>query len=337
MFTSHAPEAAASRNICMDTTRRSPHTCDDPDQQLTFSLRILEHSACPLIVVDATTHAQSIVYASPAFERLAGYTLPELHGRPWTEFLTDTADRSPPAALDTGVRSGCEAHATLNTRHRSGASLWLDAKLTQIRNPAGLVTHHIIVLQDLTAERRSRADLEYRAYHDPLTGLANRHLLQDRFDRAAAHARRRGASFALVLLDLNGFKLINDRFGHDAGDELLRNVSAQLKRTVRAEDTVARLGGDEFALLVMDTPGSRSIQAVTDRIRRSLTRPIRLAGRAVVISCGAGHASFPDDGSELGDLLKVADLRLYAEKAHGQRRSATTRGMSASQTQQLLL
>lgn len=154
----------------------------------------------------------------------------------------------------------------------------------------GNVTHYIVALHDVTAERRARETLEYRAYHDPPTGLANRHLLADRFERLVAHARRHKLTFALLLLDLNGFKAINDRYGHDAGDALLRHVSARLEHVVRGEDTVARLGGDEFVLLLANSVSRESVEAELRRVRESLRSPLTLRDHALCASCCMGMA-----------------------------------------------
>lgn len=283
---------------------------------LATAQRILESGACPLFLIDMSA---AIGYVSPALEALTGYVAGELLGRSWTRFFA--------AESDCGTLDGCpgepsdapRTHLAMITRHKNGAVLHLDAAVTPLRNDAGLVVYRVFLLRDVTAERRERLKLEFRALHDPLTGLANRHLLRDRFELAVARARRHGEHFAIVMIDLNGFKLVNDRFGHHVGDAVLRGVSKRLRLLVRAEDTVARLGGDEFVLLVAGIDSSHSPPGVVDRLRASLSRPIVVAPGALTIGCCAGSARFPDDGCDLPSLLKVADARLYADKARAER------------------
>jgi diguanylate cyclase (GGDEF)-like protein len=191
-----------------------------------------------------------------------------------------------------------------------------------VRSGSGATTHYILVLHDVTDERRTRQELEHRAYHDPLTGLANRHLLKDRFEQALARAHRHNTSFAVVLLDMNGFKLINDRFGHDMGDELLKCVGARLRDCVRQEDTVARIGGDEFVLL-LESNSSESPEAVVQRAAEAARQPILLKGRRIRPAFCTGVARYGVDGFDVETLLKAADVGLYRSKARTRRPSVS--------------
>src|SRR5262249_32959886 len=200
---------------------------------------------------------------------------------------------------------------TLRVRHRNQTPMYFDAHVTQLCGDEGSPTHYIVVLYEKTSEQRAEETLHYRANHDPLTGLANRYVLRERFDYEAAHALRRNEKFSLAILDLNGFKAINDTFGHDIGDALLQEVSRRLQEAVRGEDIVVRLGGDEFVLLLSDV---QVAVPIVDRIKQALKEPMALPGCQVAISCSSGIARFPDDGRDLEALLKAADARLYAGK-----------------------
>jgi diguanylate cyclase (GGDEF)-like protein len=275
-----------------------------------FFERVLEASACPLIVVDAAQSVRPIVYASPAFQTASGYPMTELLGRPWAT-LADLEGAALPSSsaghwsLNNGTRG------TLRLWHRDQTLLYFDAQVSELCDDEGRLTHYIVVLYDKTAEQHAQEILQYRARHDPLTGLANRYVLRERFDYEAAHALRRNEAFSLAILDLNGFKAINDAFGHNIGDALLQEVGRRLQAAVREEDTVVRLGGDEFVLLLSDVQVAVSI---VERVNESLKQPMALPGRQVAISCSSGIARFPDDGRNLEALLKVADARLYAGK-----------------------
>lgn len=284
----------------------------------TFFEQILRSSACALIVVDTVDRSQPVVYVSPAFCRLMGHSEAELLGRSWSSLLDLDGSETMPDLSGTTRPADQETHATLNIRDKRGNTLCLEARMTALHGALG-VSHCTIVFHDVTAASREREALAYEAHHDPLTGLANRRLFRERFEQAAAHAQRRGASFSIVLIDLDRFKMINDRYGHHVGDEVLKYISRQLKEAVRAEDTVARVGGDEFALLLMDS--GAPIPSLMGRIDVVLSDGLLLQDERLTISCGVGIAKFPSDGTDLLTLLRAADLRLYTHKRSSDGRS----------------
>ncbi|MGE0383302.1 MAG: EAL domain-containing protein [Gammaproteobacteria bacterium] len=165
--------------------------------------------------------------------------------------------------------------------------------------------------------RKAQSEMEKLAFFDPLTGLANRRLLRDRLDQAVRGAQRGGQNVALMYLDLDNFKHVNDALGHDAGDALLRRVAAALKSCVRAQDTVARIGGDEFAIVLADVNGAEGARTVAQKILEMLRAPIALAGRDVVAGTSIGISLAPQDAGDAGDLLRNADAAMYRAKKHG--------------------
>ncbi len=172
----------------------------------------------------------------------------------------------------------------------------------------------LTVLRDISQRKALEAELWRRAHYDSLTGLPNRSLFFDRLDQILARSEREQRQGALVLLDLDGFKPINDAHGHDAGDALLRAVARRLQRVVRRSDTVARLGGDEFAMLLYPVPDEATVAAIAERIVHALTAPVWYEGRALKVGASLGAAFFPSDGAEPEILLKRADLALYRAK-----------------------
>ena len=167
------------------------------------------------------------------------------------------------------------------------------------------------------ASRNYSKMLEALALNDPLTGLANRRLLDDRMSMALVHAHRNNSAMAVVYLDLDGFKQINDTLGHGTGDELLKMVAGRLVETVRAEDTVARLGGDEFIIALWHVSGIDYAASVASRAIEAVSQPYNIEGNTVSITISAGISIYPDHGEDAEALLKSADQALYEAKAAG--------------------
>jgi two-component system cell cycle response regulator len=178
--------------------------------------------------------------------------------------------------------------------------------------------HNLLEVRLLHEAARSHAEkLESLALHDQLTGLANRRLLADRMSMAVAHARRYKSAMALVYLDLDGFKQINDTLGHGAGDILLKMVAKRLIGTVREEDTVARAGGDEFILVLWHISGRSYADTVARKVIEALSQPFDVEGNTVSITSSAGVGIYPVDGEDVDTLTKSADLALYEAKRGG--------------------
>jgi len=180
----------------------------------------------------------------------------------------------------------------------------------------------VAVLRDVTERRRLQEKLERLAHYDPLTTLPNRALFFDRLENAVARARREDRRFALLFIDLDGFKAVNDRFGHDAGDFLLFEIAKRLRSAIRDSDTAGRMGGDEFTVLLENIAKVDDAAAVADKIRAALVEPAAVpSGEKVTVGASIGIAVFPDDGADGESILKAADSAMYAIKlATGDRR-----------------
>ena len=198
----------------------------------------------------------------------------------------------------------------------------LGAALASWRSASGAVPSQLTALAR-TIERigakaqrleREAERMRHYAYHDPLTGLPNRSLLLDRLDRALAQAARRGGEVALLMFDLDEFKLVNDRFGHVVGDQLLQGVAERLQRSTRDADTICRYGGDEFVLLLPEADGRQGATAVALKIQTELAAPFLLDGHSITVSACIGIALYPMDGSAPSQLLQRADVAMYGAK-----------------------
>lgn len=175
----------------------------------------------------------------------------------------------------------------------------------------------IRAVQYAIERQRSKERVAYLAMHDPLTGLANRRLLQDRFEQALTRARRGDHSVFALYLDLDGFKDVNDRYGHDVGDQLLRMVAERLRECVRESDTVGRVGGDEFVVLLEAVAHVRDVDAVAQKILDALARPFQICEQLVFLPSSIGAAGFPRDGADVDELLARADRAMYSAKESG--------------------
>jgi len=256
-------------------------------------------------------------YAGASTERLLGYTEDDLAG---TSFLGYVHPREREilrevlSALAAG--SSNESHAELRFRHRSGIWIWLEAfAQNMLHEPS--VGAIVLNYRDVTQRKATEKQLEYQAYYDALTGLPNRLLFRDRVVNAIAQAHRNRRGVAVMYLDLDHFKLVNDGLGHSLGDALLSEVAARLQSCVRASDTISRLGGDEFTILLIDTSSSEAIAGVARKILQSFAHPFRVEGHELFVTASIGISIFPGDGEEVETLLKCADSAMYRAKELG--------------------
>ena len=198
-----------------------------------------------------------------------------------------------------------------------GTSIWISENAHVVLGPQGEFICYEGTVQDISERRHYQEQLERQANHDLLTGLPNRVLLGDRIEQGIARATRLGYYLALVFIDLDNFKFINDSLGHAAGDELLKEVAARLSGCLRSPDTVARLGGDEFVLVINDHYRTYSVISLLERVLKEIARPIMLSGREFHVGASLGVAMYPNDGDDAQILLKHADVAMYAAKNRG--------------------
>jgi diguanylate cyclase (GGDEF)-like protein len=200
---------------------------------------------------------------------------------------------------------------------KDGSKGHVEASVSLVRNRAGDPMGFRGIVHDITARKESEAAIRHLAYHDVLTGLPNRILFGDRLSRAVAQAQRKGGKFALLMLDLDHFKDVNDSLGHTMGDRLLRSVGERLSGLLRKVDTVARMGGDEFLILLEDLSLSENAVTIARKILKSFDDPFRLGPHEVQVSTSIGIAVYPDDGDKDETLMRNADAALYCAKREG--------------------
>lgn len=200
---------------------------------------------------------------------------------------------------------------------KNGLEIWTSFQLVRQSDDSGDASYYILQITDITESKRNHARMEQMAFYDMLTNLANRRLFNDRLQHAIARTQRSKRSAALLYLDLDQFKRVNDTLGHEAGDELLRQVAARLKECVRKEDTVARPGGDEFTILLYDIHSSADAGNVAEKILAKLRQPIAVRGHQLVVTTSIGITILPDDARDANTLTRNADLAMYNAKERG--------------------
>jgi len=201
-------------------------------------------------------------------------------------------------------------------RSRDGRILWALVSASLLPDDQG-AGHFLIQINDLTQRKKAEQDLAHLAHHDALTGVANRAMLNDEVDHEIAVARRRGSRMAVIFLDIDYFKHINDSFGHETGDAVLKETAVRLSRTVRETDIVGRMGGDEFVIVLSEVKDAADVLALTEKLRTECGKPQPFEGHVVRIGVSIGISLFPDDGQDFRTLLRFADSALYHAKAEG--------------------
>ena len=276
--------------------------------------RIFDSVSNGISISDAHLPDCPLTYVNPAFERITGYTASEVCGRN-CRFLqgTDT-DQPARGEIRQALSEGKDARVVLRNYRKDGTLFWNELYLSTIRDHDGNITHFVGIQNDITAQIEAENQLQHLAHHDPLTGLANRGLLMAQLDQALEKARRNQTTVAVLYFDLNKFKLVNDTFGHDAGDQLLLVVAARLRSFARGGETVARLGGDEFVVVLQDINSTRQPAMVMRRLSAKLQEPTNILGTDIFPGASVGMAIFPQDGETAEDLLKSADFKMYLAK-----------------------
>lgn len=275
---------------------------------------VFSSSSEGIIICDANN---VIVDLNPAFTRITGYERDDVLGRSPNLLNSGRQDATFYASMwDTLQKTGAW-HGEIWNRHKSGVVYPELLTISTVRDPLGKITHYIGVFSDITILKAHESELERNANYDALTGLPNRRLLCDRIKQAIAQTKRSGKFMAVCFLDLDGFKAVNDRLGHQAGDVLLVEISRRFESCMRDNDTVARLGGDEFAIVLQDLEYSEDYDIALKRILMAAESPLVIENQSVTVSASIGVTLVPQDGSDVDMLLRHADHAMYQAKQAG--------------------
>lgn len=264
------------------------------------------------------TNAQGIILSvNAAFSSITGYQSDEVIGQNTRLLKSHRHDQAFFVAMWCEITSKGQWKGSLWNRRKNGAVYLQRMTITMIRDSQGNPIRYVSVFNDITDLWHEDEYLKHLAFHDALTDLPNRTLLMERLDQQIAIAKREQCGMALLFLDLDRFKFVNDTFGHNVGDDLLKMVAQKLLAQVRQSDTVARLGGDEFIIQLRNRTNKNDVRHIAERIIGTINEPMELHGAQVQIGASIGIAMFPQDGNDSITLMKNADTAMYAAKKAG--------------------
>lgn len=286
----------------------------EAQKKLRQAAAVFEHTNDAIVITDADA---AIVAVNNAFSVITGYQPEDVLGKNPRLLKSERQDDEFYRKLWRSLDETGKWQGEVWNLRKSGTLFPAWESITAVRDYSGKVIEYIAVFSDITSIKASEDKLLELAYHDPLTGLPNRLLFNDRMTQTIAHAKRHHTRAALLMLDLDRFKFINDTLGHAAGDQLLQTVGARLKAATRKEDTVARLGGDEFAIILTQLGHTDEAALLAQKLIRLVSEPIQLNDKALMVSTSIGIGIYPDDAPDPEALSKAADMAMYGAKDKG--------------------
>ncbi len=284
------------------------------DQRLRLAAKAFESTYEGILITDAHSVIESV---NPAFTQITGYAPEEVIGRTPALLSSGRHDAAFYRDMREALENGGHWQGEICNRRKNGEIYveWLT--INAVRDNDDRISHYVGVFTDFTTRKAAEEHMRFLAHHDALTGLPNRILLTERLRRAIPHARRNARKVAVIFLDLDKFKAVNDAHGHNAGDHLLRLVAQRLVGSVRGEDTVARLAGDEFVVVLEDLASEVNVPPIVIKLVESLAVPAFFEGEEVQVTASIGISLYPDDGDDPDELVRNADLAMYRSKEKG--------------------
>ncbi len=274
----------------------------------------VEQSGSMVMITDQDT---KIEYVNPKLSAITQYTPKELMGKTASIFRAEDIDMEMASDMWGKINSGHEWQGEIQLRKKDGECIWVLMSISSVINEKNQISHFVVVSEDVSQLKEAHLRMEELAYVDGLTGLANRVLFRDRLEQVLKGLQRTQGEAALLYLDLDEFKRINDSMGHDAGDAVLMKVAESLRQCVRHQDTVARMGGDEFVILLTDVDGMSGASLVASKILNIMQQPVKLLKKEILITCSIGITLAPEDSLNADILLKNADMAMYRAKESG--------------------
>ncbi len=287
------------------------------EQALQRWARVVDASKHGVVIVDVLDPAQPVISVNPAFERITGYAAADVLGRNCRFLQKDDREQKPLDKLRTAVQNNSACEVLLRNYRRDGSLFWNELFIAPVFDQEHRLIEFIGLVNDVTARQAYESELEQLARYDSLTQLANRTSLMDRLAHALAHAQRGDQGFAVLFIDIDRFKRINDSLGHANGDLLLHAIGARLRECFRQDDTVARFGGDEFVILLEDFSKAQQVFGIAYKALAAIGQPLMLAGSELTLNASIGVSLYPQDGQSAEELLHSADAAMYRVKQLG--------------------
>lgn len=258
-----------------------------------------------------------VEFVNPSFVTETGYALEEVHGKTLSVLKSGKHDKDFYDGIWETIGKGYTWSGEITNRRKNGELYVEDMTITPVTGENGKLEHFIAIKRNITDKKLYEQQLDYLAHHDPLTSLPNRLMFGGKLARALSRTRGENKMLAVMFLDIDGFKTINDTLGHNAGDSLLRQVADRLKLCMRDADTIARMGGDEFTAILTGIEHERAAVVAAKRVMRVITEPFMVEGHEIFISGSIGISFYPNDGNDAETLVKNADAAMYRAKEKG--------------------
>ena len=283
-------------------------------EQLRIQSMALVQSPTSIVITDVNA---TIQYVNPYFEEESGYSAAEAVGQNPRILNSGLTDKSVFEDMWHHLVAGEPWTGELINRRKSGEIYWEEARIAPVKNEQGITTHYVAVNMDITEQKQTHERIAYLAHHDLLTNLPNRLLFFDRVTQSLALAKRQGCPLAVLFIDLDKFKPINDNFGHAVGDWVLQQVALRITASVRTSDTVGRIGGDEFVVLLPNVSDATNAIRIAEKVRHTLSQPLPYQEHQFEISASIGVALSAEQGSTVEALTAHADCAMYHAKEGG--------------------
>jgi diguanylate cyclase (GGDEF)-like protein/PAS domain S-box-containing protein len=284
---------------------------------LQLAASVFTHTRDGILIANSS---KVIVDINDAFTRITGYSIDEMHGRHLETLPYDKGSRNSRELMRIQIQNNNFWEGEMQVKHKQGRTLIAAVSVCMVRDPRGEVQSYIILLSDITIANQHKQQLEYIAHYDSLTKLPNRVLLADRLEQALRRCSRANQHLAVLYLDLDGFKMVNDQHGHNAGDELLAVVSGYMRDALRECDTLARIGGDEFVAIVADFSHPDGFMPILERLLDAASKDVQFGESKRRVSASIGVALYPRDGVDPDILIRRADQAMYMAKEAGKNR-----------------
>jgi diguanylate cyclase (GGDEF)-like protein/PAS domain S-box-containing protein len=283
------------------------------EENLRLAAKVFENTNESILITDANNN---VVAANEAFTSMTGYKLEEIMGKNPRFLSSGDHDESFYRGMWRALQGDGYWQGEVIDKNKAGQRFHQNLSINVVKNEQDVVTHYISVASDISERKEYDKNVHFLAYYDVLTGLPNRALMRDRLGQLIASSHRDNTEFALLFLDLDRFKYINDSMGHSIGDKLLQSVAQRLQACIREGDTVSRIGGDEFIVLLREV-NEAEVTAVADKLLNTLATPFNLSGQEVSTYASVGIAMYPKHATDVDVLMKNADAAMYNAKENG--------------------